>query len=387
MSPAQEVQGERKGREVQRLRVFVLAAVALAVLAAPASSGVYYEARTTGEGKGSEFQAATVKAWVSGDKAKIFFETTGNPMMKPGDYLLAFGGGQTLYLVSPKDKTYTKWDMDAMMQMAAGFTKMMKMEIHDAKVEKLEEKPGEAIAGLPTIYYKFRTTYRQTMKFMMMSQDNRVEEVRELWVAPDLVEKALGVYLRKTPPKTVGYQPAGLAGGGHKARPAVGVLHGIQDHQDFIQKPLDLRRASGGQVVGQSQRCFPAGSFVAVHRAHQPNHQRQISRQGLVSRGLKPRIGKGPELGSELLHARYVFRLAHHQEQKLAPLERGGVGDELHPIGSGLGQTFSVPLNLQWIADLLTPVVTQHLLDRGDGGIQASRGQNLQAAGYRHRCP
>lgn len=203
MSPAQEVQGERKGTEVQKLRVFTLAMLAVAVLAAPASSGVYYEARTTGEGKGSELQAATVKAWVSGDKAKIFFETTGNPMMKPGDYLLAFGGGQTLYLVSPKDKTYTKWDMDAMMQMAAGFTKMMKMEIHDAKVEKLEEKPGEAIAGLPTIYYKFRTTYRQTMKFMMMSQDNRVEEVRELWVAPDLVEKALGVYLRKTPPKTV----------------------------------------------------------------------------------------------------------------------------------------------------------------------------------------
>ncbi|GBC80588.1 hypothetical protein HRbin09_01831 [bacterium HR09] len=185
----------------------------------------------------------------------------------------------------------------------------------------------------------------------------------------------------------VGYQPAGLAGGGNKARPAVGVLHGIQDHQDFIQKPLDLRRANGGQVVGQSQRCFPARSFVAVHRAHQPNHQRQISRQGLVPRGLKPRIGKAPELGSDLLHARYVFRLTHHQEQKLAPLERGGVGDELHPIGSGLGQSFSVPLNLQWIADLLTPVVAQHLLDRGDGGIQTSRWQNLQAAGHSHRCP
>ncbi|MEW5876986.1 MAG: DUF4412 domain-containing protein [Acidobacteriota bacterium] len=188
---------------MQKLRVFILAAVALAVLAAPASSGVYYEARTTGEGKGSEAQSAIIKAWASGEKSKVLFESTGNPMMKTGDYLITTDGGQTLYMVSPKDKTYSKWDMDAMMQMAAGVTKMMKMEIHDAKVEKLEERPGEIVAGLPTTYYKFRTTYRQTMKFMMISQDNRVEEVHELWVAPDLVEKALGVYLRKTPPKTV----------------------------------------------------------------------------------------------------------------------------------------------------------------------------------------
>lgn len=188
---------------MQGVRVLRLSVLALALLAAPATSGVYYEARTSTEGKGSEAQNAMVKAWVSGEKAKILFESTGNPLMKQGDYLLTTDGGQTLYLVSPRDKTYSKWDMDAMLQMLGGVTKMMKMEITEGKVEKLEERRAEPIAGLPTTYYKFRTTYRETMKFMMMNQDNRVEEIHELWAAPDLVEKALGVYLRKTPPKTV----------------------------------------------------------------------------------------------------------------------------------------------------------------------------------------
>lgn len=40
------------------------------------------------------------------------------------------------------------------------------------------------------------------MQVLRFEQDNRVEEIRELWTAPQLVEKALGIYLRKTPPKT-----------------------------------------------------------------------------------------------------------------------------------------------------------------------------------------
>lgn len=185
------------------LRALRLGVLGFVLLAAPAITGVYYEAHTSGEGKGSEAQNATVKAWVSGEKAKVLFESTGNPMMKKEDYLVTTDGGQTMYLVSPKDKTYGKWDMNAMIQMAAGVTKMMKLEVTEGKVEKLEERPAEPVAGLPTTYYKFRTTYRQTVKFMMINQDNRVEEIHELWAAPDLVEKALGVYLRKTPPKTV----------------------------------------------------------------------------------------------------------------------------------------------------------------------------------------
>lgn len=188
---------------MKKQTTFQLAAWVMVFLAARAWGGVYYEAKTTGEGKGADAQSATVKAWVSGEKAKVLFEATGNPMMEPGSYWLTTDGGKTLFLVNPKDKTYGKWDLDAMVQMAAGVTKMMNLEIKEGRVEKLEERPGGTVAGLPTTYYKYRITYRQTMKFMMMSQDNRVEEIHEMWLAPELVEKALGVYLRKAPPRTV----------------------------------------------------------------------------------------------------------------------------------------------------------------------------------------
>ncbi|MGC8915797.1 MAG: DUF4412 domain-containing protein [Thermoanaerobaculum sp.] len=188
---------------MKRQRWFTGLAVAGQLFLGLASAGVYYEAKTTGEGRAAKQQEAFVKAWASGEAAKVVFESSANPMAKPGTYLLSTDGGQTMVLVNPEDKTYAKWDLDAMVHMAAGVTKMMNMDITDFNVKKLEEKPGGLVAGVPTTYYKFRTTYRQTMKFMMMQRDDRVEEVHELWVAPELVEKALGVYLRKTPPKTV----------------------------------------------------------------------------------------------------------------------------------------------------------------------------------------
>lgn len=148
-------------------------------------------------------QEAVVKAWVSEGKAKVLFESSKNPFTKSGTYFLTRDGGQTLLLVNPKDKSYSRWDMDAMAQMVAGFDQMAKFEVSEGKVELLEQRPGEPVAGMPTTYYKFRTSYRQKMQFMMFKQDNRVEEIRELWTAPQLVEKAMEIYLRKTPPKTV----------------------------------------------------------------------------------------------------------------------------------------------------------------------------------------
>jgi len=173
------------------------------LLAASLQAGVYYEAKTVGEGgKGVDQQNATVKAWVSGDLAKVEFVASKNPVLEPGAYLLTRDAGNTVYLVNPKDKTYAKYDTEAMMGMAGGMMKMMNLEVSEVKVEKLEQHPGAPVAGIPTVYTKYRTTYRQTMSFMMMKQDNRVEEIQEVWSAPSLVEKALGVWLKPAPKKT-----------------------------------------------------------------------------------------------------------------------------------------------------------------------------------------
>ncbi len=183
-------------------RIALVVATVL-VLAAPAFAGVVYSARTTGEGaKGAEMQSSTVRAWVSEGNAKVLFEASENPMTESGSYLITRDGGQTIYLVNPEDKTYAKWDLEAMMQLASGAMKMVNLKITDPKVEKLGEGPGEPVIGMPTTRYKFRTSYGMQMKFFGMSQSNTIVQDEEIWSAPSLLDAGFGIWLRKSPPKT-----------------------------------------------------------------------------------------------------------------------------------------------------------------------------------------
>ena len=179
-----------------------LVIVGVAVLAASqAFAGLYYEAKTTASGrKGAEMQNSTVKAWVAGDKAKVVFAESENPMAKSGMYMITTDGGKTVYMVNPKDKQYFAWDVNSLAGMAGGMMKMMNIKITDPKVVKVGEEAGDTIAGLPTVHYTYNISYAQSMKFMMMKKNSKITKVQEVWAAPKLVDAALGTYLRKEPP-------------------------------------------------------------------------------------------------------------------------------------------------------------------------------------------
>jgi len=182
----------------KRLTVMMTAA---ALAGAQAFAGMYYEATTTGSGrKGADMVNTTVHGWVAGDAAKVVFEASNNPMAKTGMYMLSKDGGKSVYMVNPEDKNYFKWDLDSMVGMAGGVMKMMNMKFTDVKVEKVGEEAGGTVAGLPTIHYTYRTSYTMSMKFMMMHKTSKVTKVQDVWSAPKLLDAALGMYLRKTPP-------------------------------------------------------------------------------------------------------------------------------------------------------------------------------------------
>ncbi len=184
---------------MRRKQTALMAAVAL--IASQALAGIYYEAKTTAAGrKGADMQNSTVRAWVAGDKAKVEFTDSENPMAKTGMYMITVDGGKTAYMVNPEDKQYFEWDIDSLAGMAGGMMKMMNLKFTDPKVVKLDEKPGEAIAGLPTVHYTYQITYGQSMKFMMIKKNSKISKVQDVWTAPKLVDKALGAYLRKEPP-------------------------------------------------------------------------------------------------------------------------------------------------------------------------------------------
>ncbi len=170
-------------------KLSVLFVLALLMAGMPSYAGVYYTAKTTAEGsRGADAQNATVQAWVSGDNAKVVFEQSGNPMMSKGMYMVTKDGGKAVYMVNPEEKSYFKWDMDSLMGMAGGMMKMMNMTYADPKVEKLSEEPDGLVAGLPTIHYKFHTSYTMSMSMMMIKKKMHVVKDEEIWAAPKLVE-------------------------------------------------------------------------------------------------------------------------------------------------------------------------------------------------------
>jgi hypothetical protein len=184
-------------------KLSVLGVVVLLVFAAHSFAGVYYVAQTTAEGgKGADQQNMIVKAWASGDSGKVVFEESKNPMMGKGTYIITKDGGKTMFLVDPKEKTYMKWDLDSMMGLLGGAMKMMNLKFTDPKVEALGEEPDGLVAGVPTVHYRFRTTYAMSMSFMMMKKNSKVVKDEEIWAATKLADAALGIWLRKAPPKT-----------------------------------------------------------------------------------------------------------------------------------------------------------------------------------------
>ena len=181
----------------------LLLTVLLLAAAANSFAGVILVAKTTAEGgKAAAQQNSVVKSWVSGDKGKTLFEDSSNALMAKDTYIITKDGGKTMFLVNPKDQTYMKWDLDSIMGFAGGAMKMMNMKFSDPKVEALGEEPDGLIAGLPTVHYRFRTSYTMSMSFMIMKKNLKVVKEEDIWAAPKLVDAALGMWLRKTPPKT-----------------------------------------------------------------------------------------------------------------------------------------------------------------------------------------
>jgi hypothetical protein len=192
-------------RKLVPTSVFVFA-LGLAVAAAPCFAGIHYKSVTHTQDARNQTMNMAVEGWVSGDKAKVEFKESGNPVMKQGSYLITRDGGKTLYLVNPEDKTYAEWDMQAMLGFVGGVMQgmgpLLKFEFSDPKVEKLVDESGGTLLGLPTRHLRYRTSYTTKVKVLGMSNvaDSVIEQ--DIWATDRLQDLAMGVWLRSDPPRT-----------------------------------------------------------------------------------------------------------------------------------------------------------------------------------------
>jgi uncharacterized protein DUF4412 len=181
-------------------KVLIICFFAL-LAAAHCLAGVEFVAQTRSDGGGD----VTVHAYVSGVRAKVVFVESQADDYAIGDYMLSPDEGKTLYLISPATKTYTKYDVQAMMAgmggMVQGMRGMMKVNFESPTIEKLLEEDGGLLAGLPTRHYRYRTSYTVSMHITGAKKVSTVME-EDIWTTDKLADPALKVWLKQDPPST-----------------------------------------------------------------------------------------------------------------------------------------------------------------------------------------
>lgn len=185
----------------------LVSVVLLAGFASQASAGFHYKATTRTEASaGRGMGDIVVEGWVEGDKAKVEFRQSGNPMFPKGTYLLTRDGAQTLYLVDPGEKTYSRFDVRAMVGAAGGLMEgmgpLLKFDVSNPKVENLGEEDGGSLLGYPTRHYRYRTSYSMTVKVLGMGRAQSIVSEDDIWISDKLSDKAFGVWLRAEPLRT-----------------------------------------------------------------------------------------------------------------------------------------------------------------------------------------
>jgi len=202
----------------------VSAAVSTALLclaaAAPAFAGVHLQAVTRTTDARSRTHETQIESWVMGDKARVEFRVSDDPIARSGTYVVTKDAGKTLYWIDPEAKTWSAWNLDAMMGIAGsilnGAGPALKVEFSDPKVERLSDEDGGTIAGIPTRHIRYRTTYAMKIKVLGFGRATDVESEQDLWVADRLRDRALGIWLRGDPPRTGNEQFDKLVAAGHE---------------------------------------------------------------------------------------------------------------------------------------------------------------------------
>lgn len=107
-----------------------------------------------------------------------------------GSYFIVKNGGKEMFLVSPKDKQYMKWDLASMM---AGMGKMMnavggvvKMQMSDVHIDATDLGPGETIQGYPTHHYRMIQNYTMTASIFGRSTVTKNATTTDYYFAPSL---------------------------------------------------------------------------------------------------------------------------------------------------------------------------------------------------------
>jgi hypothetical protein len=164
----------------------ILIAMFVLIFAASVFAGVEWKARTitTAEAKGQS-NTIIMEVFAQGGNVKQVFESVAyeNEMFKKGTYWLFKAADDTLYMVNPEEKTYSRLPLNAMMQMAGVVGKLVKIKIKNPVVN-MEKLGTETIMGYPCQHSKMLMEYDMEVKIAIIKSKSHEKVEKETWSTP-----------------------------------------------------------------------------------------------------------------------------------------------------------------------------------------------------------
>ncbi len=182
----------------------ILAAILLFAGFDQATAGTYVEQKVSSSQNGMNLK---VQAWMEGNSGKVEFVKSDSDTMPKGSYLLTHDGGETVYLINPKKKTYSLWDTDALFATLGAMTKdaegIIDIDFKDAEAEDLGTEPGGQLLGIDTTKKSWRTAYTMEMKVVFMERSRRIEATTDAWLTnEDSIPTLSSTWFAVKPPTT-----------------------------------------------------------------------------------------------------------------------------------------------------------------------------------------
>jgi hypothetical protein len=249
-----------------RSRALLLGALlVLSPLAAAHAEGFYYEATTSDKlENGKERSRIVVHGWVDGEGAKIEFVDQKGTLFTKGGYLLTKDGGRTLYLVDPKEKAYSKWDLAAMFATLGTLLEstgpLLDLEFSNATSQKLGEEDGESILGYPTRHYQWQSGYDMKMSVIGIKRQYHLDLKQEFWSTTALDAEGFGVWLRPDRNQT-GSQQIDQILGGEMAKVEGFPLKTVTHSTMTTGKGKQQKATSTTEVTVLREESVPASTF------------------------------------------------------------------------------------------------------------------------------
>ncbi|MBN2347118.1 MAG: DUF4412 domain-containing protein [Candidatus Aminicenantes bacterium] len=158
------------------------------VFAVSAYAGVEWKARTVTQAQ-AKGQSNTVVMLVSaqGGNVRQLFESVAyeNEMFRKGSYWLFKAADETLYLVNPEEKTYSRLPLNAIMQMAGVVGKLVKVKIKNPVVN-MEKLGTETLLGYPCQHSRMLMEYDMEVKVAIIKSKSHEKIEKEVWATPRL---------------------------------------------------------------------------------------------------------------------------------------------------------------------------------------------------------